>query len=91
MNSDAGTCPFDGTPLTLPTLEERELDGGMVHAVVVTDPGNVSRHLRDEHPAMWARMCEQQRRMNANPFIGGMPRKVDGTFLRPGEDVGDTP
>ena len=29
--------------------------------------------------------------MNANPFIGGLgsPRKVDGSFLLPGEDVGD--
>lgn len=87
MSTETGTCPFDGEVLTMPVLEQRETDDCIY--VVMTDPGTVSRHLKDKHPAMWARMCEAQRQMNASPFIGGMPRKVNGTFLFAGEDVGD--
>lgn len=83
-------CPMCGAELTMPTTEERTLygDARFAIAVVVTDPGTVHRHVRDEHPEKWAELCEAQRKMNANPFIGGSPRKVDGTFLRAGEDVG---
>jgi hypothetical protein len=83
------TCPLDGTPLTLPTTESREDDAGII--VVVTDPGTVHAHIRDEHPAMWARLREARERMNASPFIGGTPRRVDGTLLLGGRDVGYTP
>ena len=47
--------------------------------------------VRKAAPEKWAELCDMQRKVNANPFIGGSPRKVDGTFLRAGEDVGDTP
>lgn len=80
-------CPACGEEVTLPTNET--IDDGMVLAVVVTDPGTFHGHVRGQHREAWERMCEARRQMNANPFIGGMPRKVDGTFLRPGEDVGD--
>jgi hypothetical protein len=83
------TCPLDGAVLTLPVNERRELDGGVATAMVVTDPGTVHRHLRDEHPVRWAELCDFQRKWNASGLA--MPRKVDGTFLRAGEDVGDTP
>ena len=71
----------------MPTTAKVETD--MTIAVVVTDPGTFHEHLRDVHPEQWAESCEARRKMNANPFFGGMPRKVDGTFLRAGEDVGD--
>ncbi len=75
----------------MPTLEDRENDHGIALAVVVTDPGTAWHHVRDEHPERWAELCEARRKMNANPFIGGSPRKVNGTFLRTGEDVGELP
>ena len=61
----------------------------MACAVVVTDPGNVHSHIRDRHPEAWAAACEARRKLNANPFIALMPRKVDGTLMRAGEDVSD--
>jgi hypothetical protein len=73
----------------MPRTENREFDGGMVFAVVVTHPGTFHAHVRDAHPEQWARSCEMTRRMNANPYIGILPRKVNGTIMRPGEDVGD--
>lgn len=89
--TETATCPLDGTHLTLPEHERREFDGGMVLALVVTNPGTIHRHIRDEHPERWAEMCERQRKWNANPMPGfHLPRKVDGTLLRLGEDVGDT-
>jgi hypothetical protein len=82
-------CPLDGTALTLPVTERCDLpDGGI--AMVVTDPGTFHRHMRDTHPERWEEACERQRQMNANPNITFMPRKVDGTFLLDGQDVGDT-
>lgn len=80
-------CPACGAEVERPVMETREDD--FCTYVVVTDPGTSWAHLRDQHPEVWAQMCEARRKMNANPFIGGMPRKVDGTFLRAGEDVAD--
>jgi hypothetical protein len=80
-------CPSCGAELELPASEVVETD--MASAVIVTDPGTAFSHIRDVHPEYWATACELRRRMNASPYIGGMPRKVDGTFLRSGEDVGD--
>ena len=82
-------CPACGAGIEMPRTEEREFADGMISAVVVTDPGTFHTHLRDAHPDFWAESCELQRAFNANRFIGAMPRKVDGTFLRPGEDVSD--
>ena len=82
---------MDGALLTPPTHERREIDGGMVLVLVVTDPGTMHRHIRDEHPERWTELCEFQRKWNANPMPGfHMPRKVDGTLLLDGQDVGDT-
>jgi hypothetical protein len=61
----------------------------MASYVIVTDPGTFHQHARDDHPGIWADLCDARRKMNANPYIGCMPRKVDGTFLRAGEDVSD--
>jgi hypothetical protein len=80
------TCPLDGAVLTLPVTETREND--MCTAVVVTDPGTVHRHIRDEHPERWQEICEARQKMNASPFIFGMPRRADGCFLEDGQDVG---
>lgn len=80
-------CPACGADVEHATTETRHDD--MASYVVVTDPGTAWAHLRDQHPDIWAEMCEARRKMNANPFIGGMARKVDGTFLRAGEDVAD--
>lgn len=93
LTGEQVTCPLCSAELTMPTTEERFLDDGMVFAIAlsVTDPGTAHHHVRDEHPEKWAELCEMQRRVNANPNIGGSPRKVDGTFLRAGEDVGDLP
>jgi len=87
LNGAVVKCPKCGTEVTMPSHGERQDDSAFY--VVVTDPGTFHRHLRDAHPEEWARVCEMQRKVNANPFIGGMPRKVNGTFLRAGEDVGD--
>lgn len=87
MECEVVKCPACGVDVEMPATAEVET--GMTFAVVVTDPGTFYAHVRDEHPERWEQSCEARRRMNANPFIGGMPRKVDGTFLRPGEDVGD--
>ena len=78
------TCAADGAALTAPTTEAREMDGLMV--VVTTDPGNAAEHLRTAHPERWRELCDQQRRMNAGGRYG-MPRRMDGSFLPPGEDV----
>lgn len=80
-------CPACGADVERPTMETRQDD--FASYVVVADPGTSWEHLRDHHPDIWAQMCEARRKMNGNPFIGGMPRKVDGTFLRAGEDVAD--
>jgi hypothetical protein len=81
------TCPLDGTVLTRETTETRQDD--FASYVVVTDPGTVHSHIRDEHPERWQEMCDFQRKWNA---LGrGMPRRVDGCFLAAGEDVGYTP
>lgn len=84
-------CPRCGTPVTMPTREQRHIDDGATQAiaVVVTDPGTAHAHIRDAHPELWAQLCEQQRQLNASPYMPGMPRRVDGAFLRPGEDVGN--
>jgi hypothetical protein len=86
-------CPLCGTPVTMPQTERVDNLGGdvLVSAVVVTDPGTAHAHVRDSHPDKWAELCEMQCRVNASPFISAMQRKVNGTFLRPGEDVGDLP
>jgi len=87
MMPETVTCPLDGAVLTMPVTERREDD--MCTAMVVVDPGTVHRHIRDEHPERWAEMCDFQRKWNA---LGrAMPRRVDGCFLRDGEDVGYTP
>lgn len=88
---DQVTCPLCDAPLTMPRSEQQHIDQGAVQAiaVIVTDPGTAHAHIRDVHPERWAELCEMQRQVNANPYIGGMPRRVDGTFLRPGEDVGN--
>lgn len=83
------TCPACGETVRHPCTETREDD--FASYVVVVDPGNSWHHVRDAHPDIWAQMCEARQKMNANPYIGGMPRKVNGTFLGPGEDVGDLP
>ena len=81
------TCPLDGTVLTPPTTELREYD--TCTAMVVTDPGMMHRHFRDEHPERWQELCDFQRKRNA---LGrAMPRRVDGCFLEDGQDVGYTP
>lgn len=87
MSGEVVQCPRCGADVEMPTTETAETD--MAIALVVTDPGTFSQHFRDEHPEQWASSCEARRKMNANPVMPGMPRKVDGTFLRPGEDVGD--
>lgn len=81
-------CPKCGTEVTLPSHEERQDD--FAFYVVVTDPGTFHYHLRDAHPDFWAWSCEHRRWMNQSGRFG-MPRKVSGTFLRAGEDVGDLP
>jgi hypothetical protein len=83
------TCPLCGMPVTMAASERRDLDGAVVAAVVVTDPGTFHAHVRDVHPDRWAHLVELRRKMNGNPFIGGSPRRVDGVLLRPGEDVGN--
>ena len=65
------------------------LETDMAFAVVVTDPGTYWQHVRDQHPADFAEVCEMRRRMNANPNVGILDRKVDGTILERGEDVAD--
>jgi len=87
--SETVTCPLDGAELTMPVTEQRE--DGICIAMVVTDPGTVHRHIRDEHPDLWSDLCDARRKLNANPFLGGMPRRVDGCFLQHGQDVGYTP
>ena len=86
MTADSFTCAEDGFVLRAPVTEVRELDGCL--AVVITDPGNAGQHMREAHPELWAEMCDLRRRMNASGRYG-LPRKVDGSFLRPGEDVAD--
>ena len=88
----ARTCPLCGAPVTMPRTQRIDDLGGdvLASAVVVTDPGTAHAHVRDEHPEKWAELCEMQRRMNESGRYG-MPRKVSGTFLRAGEDVGDLP
>lgn len=80
-------CPLCDAELEWATTETRQDE--FASYVVVTDPGTAWVHIRDEHPERWAEMREARRKMNANPFIGCMPRKVDGTFLLAGEDVCD--
>jgi hypothetical protein len=84
-------CPLCGAPVTMPRSEQRHIDDGAVQAitVTVTDPGTAHAHIRDVHPERWAQLCEQQRQVNANQRIGAWPRRVDGAFLQPGEDVGN--
>lgn len=89
LNGAVVNCPLCDAEVTMPSHEKREND--FASYVVVTDPGTFHDHLRDAHPDYWAEACERQRKFNANPFIGSMPRKVNGTFLRAGEDVGDLP
>ncbi len=87
MPRDWNKCPACGADIEHPTLETRQDD--FVSYVVVTDPGTAWAHLRDQHPDVWAEMCEARRKMNANPYIGILNRKVDGTIMRSGEDVSD--
>jgi hypothetical protein len=87
MPGHAESCPVCGVAVEMPQLETVVTD--LAVTMVQTDPGTAFQHLRDAHPEHWAEACERQRLVNANPYIGGMPRKVDGTFLRPGENVGD--
>jgi hypothetical protein len=61
------------------------LDSG--REVTVGNPGTMYTHLRDAHPERWAEALQAQRVVNA--YIDPVPRKIDGTLLRPGEDVGD--
>lgn len=93
LNGDMTLCPMCSEPVTLPTVEQEELGGRFpATAAVITDPGTFNHHLRDAHPEWWAEQCDLQRRFNANPFIRPVvPRKVNGTPLLPGEDVGDLP
>jgi hypothetical protein len=83
------TCPLDGQTLTLDVLEQGE-DGACFY-VAVAERGTAYQHIRDSHPQHWQQMCEQQRAANANPSVTFMPRRVDGCFLQPGQDVGDLP
>jgi hypothetical protein len=76
-------CPVCGAPVEVPETEA--LDSG--RRVTVGDPGTIYTHLRDAHPEKWAELLQLQRAVNAR--IDPVPRKVDGTLLRPGEDVGD--
>ena len=55
--------------------------------VTVGDPGTIDTHLRDAHPERWTEALKAQRVVNA--YIDPVPWKIDGTLLRPGEDVGD--
>jgi len=80
-------CPLCGESVTLPSSARAEADGGMVTAVVITDRGTFLSHLRDKHPERFAELAELRRDVNANPFIGGMPRKAGGSFMFTGEDV----
>jgi hypothetical protein len=61
------------------------LDSG--RGATVGDPGTMYTHLRDAHPERWTEALQAQRVVNA--YIDPVPRKIDGTLLRPGEDVGD--
>jgi hypothetical protein len=81
-------CPLCGLTVSFPTLIE-EGDGHATY-LVVTAPGTWITHLRDEHPAEWAKACERQREANARELQPGyqqLPRKVDGTVMAEGEDV----
>lgn len=85
-------CPICGAELEPPVFEDR--DDGMTFAVVMTDPGTRWAHIVDEHPAEFERVARLRERTNHGPApwgypVYGMPRKVDGTFLRAGENVRD--
>lgn len=82
-------CPRCGQPLTTARTEHRDIGGDAIMAIVITDPGTAWPHIRDAHPDWWAQLVRARRAMNENPFIGGSKRRVDGVFLRPGEDVGN--
>jgi hypothetical protein len=74
-------CPLCGAPIEVPWAIDVERD---THVI---DPGNLYIHLREAHPERWAEVCQAQRAVNA--LIDPVPRKIDGTLLLPGEDVGD--
>jgi hypothetical protein len=76
-------CAFCDAPIEVPVTERP--DSGRV--VTVGDPGTIYAHLRDAHPERWTEALQAQRVVNA--YIDPVPRKIDGTLLRPGEDVGD--
>jgi hypothetical protein len=87
--------PFDGSPRPCPYCRAQVTNDRFEHvtelpglaAVSLTVRGSVWGHVRDVHPDRWAWLLRRQERANS---IGlGMPRKVDGSFLLPGQDVGD--
>lgn len=82
-------CALCREPVTLG--EHRIVNDGTIVMAVVDPPGTFWPHLRDAHPGAFAEAVERRERLNATlaAIIGAMPRKVDGTFLRPGEAVGD--
>lgn len=79
----SGKCALCDAPIEVSVTER--LDSGRV--VTVGDPGTIYTHLRDAHPERWTEALQAQRVVNA--YIDPVPRKIDGTLLRPGEDVGD--
>jgi hypothetical protein len=76
-------CALCDAPIEVPETETT--DWG--RSVRVGDPGTLYTHLREAHPDRWAEICQAQRAVNA--LIDPVPRKIDGTLLLPGEDVGD--
>jgi hypothetical protein len=82
-------CPLCCEPMTLHKLATVEQDGQAV--VVVTEAGSMWPHVRDAHPERFELACGHRRRMNAQfaEVMGAAPRKIDGTLLLEGEDVGD--
>lgn len=81
--TNTAKCPLCEAPIELPVTETT--DWG--RTVTIGDPGTIYSHLREAHPDRWAEALQAQRVVNA--YIDPVPRKIDGTLLLPGEDVGD--
>lgn len=86
-------CPLCRAEVTLPVTAELDESATAfsVIAHVVADQGTFFAHIRDEHPEEWVQACVRRRRSNAaiGGSLGAMPRKVGGSLLLPGENVGD--
>lgn len=89
MDPQMRPCPICGELVSLGG--HRTIETGAALVVVVDPPDTFHPHLRDAHPAEFAEAAERRAKLNATlgQMMGAMPRKVDGTFLRAGEDVGD--